>query len=79
MLFPNKLITYRESVISKFPFVLQELQEGPSSASDLYKVMSSRITGISEFMDILDCLFALNKIEFDVEEGVLRYVDRNSV
>lgn len=79
MLFPNKLITYRESVISKFPFVLQELQEGTSSASDLYKAMSGRITGISEFMDILDCLFALNKIEFDVEEGVLRYVDRNSV
>ena len=79
MLLPNKLITYRESVISKFPFVLQELQEGTSSASDLYKAMSGRITGISEFMDILDCLFALNKIEFDVEEGVLRYVDRNSV
>jgi len=79
MLFPNKLITYRESVISKFPFVLQELQEGPSSVSDLYKVMSSRITGISEFMDILDCLFALNRIEFDAEEGVLRYVERNSV
>lgn len=79
MLFPNKLITYRESVISKFPFVLQELQEGTSFASDLYKAMSGRITGISEFMDILDCLFALNKIEFDVEEGVLRYVERNSV
>jgi len=79
MLFPNKLITYRESVISKFPFVLQELQEGTSSASDLYKAMSGRITGISEFMDILDCLFALNKIEFDVEEGVLRYVERSSV
>jgi len=79
MLFPNKLITYKESVISKFPYVLQELQEGPSSASDLYKAMSDRITGIGEFMDVLNCLFALNRIEFDEEKEVLRCVERNSV
>lgn len=79
MLFPNKLITYKESVISKFPYALQELQEGPSSVSDLYKAMSDRVTGISEFMDVLDCLFALNRIEFDEEEEVLRCVERNSV
>ena len=65
--------------ISKFPYVLQELQEGPSSVSDLYKVMSDRVTGISEFMDVLDCLFALNRIDFDKEEEVLRCVERNSV
>lgn len=79
MLFPNKLITYRESVISKFPYVLQMLQEGPMPASELYKSLSGSITGVSEFMDVLDCLFALNRIEFDEEEEVLRCVERNSV
>ena len=77
MLFPNKLITYRESVISKFPYVLQLLQEDPMPASELYKTLSGSLTGISEFMDVLDCLFALNRIEFDEEEEVLRCVERN--
>lgn len=77
MLFPNKLFTYRESVISKFPLALQELLDGPVAVGDLYKTLSGHLSGISEFMDLMDCLFALNKIEFDEEEKVLRCVEGN--
>ena len=75
MLFPNKLFTYSESVISKLPIILIELQWESISAVELYKRLADRLTGVSEYLDALDCLYALRKIEFDEEEGVLRYVD----
>ena len=75
MLFPNKLFTYSESVISKLPIILIELQRESISAVELYKRVADRLTGVSEYLDALDCLYALRKIEFDEEEGVLRYVD----
>ena len=73
MLFPNKLFTYSESVISKFPIILNELSE-PLQVAELYKRVASRLSGVSEYLDALDCLYALGKIELDEEEGVLRYV-----
>lgn len=75
MLFPNKLFTYSESVISKLPIILIELQRESISAVELYKRLADRLTGVSEYLDALDCLYALRKIEFAEEEGVLRYVD----
>ncbi len=77
MLFPNKLFTYSESIISKFPLALQLLQESPMAVVDLYKALNKQLSGVSEFMDLMDCLFALNKIEFDEEEEVLHYVEGN--
>lgn len=74
MLFPNKLLTYNESVISKFPFILDELIVSPISVSDLYKQVADRLSGVSEYLDALDCLYALGKIEFNEERGVLCYV-----
>ncbi len=74
MLFPNKLFTYSESVISKFPIILSELQQESISAVDLYKHVADRLSGVSEYLDALDCLYALRKIEFDEEKGVLRFV-----
>ena len=79
MLFPNKLFTYRESVISKFPIALQLLQEGPMTVGDLYKALHTHLSGVSEFMDLMDCLYALNKIRFEEEEGVLCYAKGNSL
>ena len=39
---------------------------------ELYKKMKNKVGSLNEFMEILDCLYVLNKIE--LEEGVLRYV-----
>ena len=75
MLFPNKLFTYRESVISKFPLALQLLQDSPMAVGDLYKALNKQLCGVSEFMGLMDCLYALNKIDFDEEEEVLRCVE----
>lgn len=77
MKLPNKVITYKESIIAKFPAVLNVLRAQELSPSELYKKVKSKVDDIGEFMEILDCLYALGKIELDERKGVLRYVARN--
>ncbi len=74
MLLPNKLIPYDQSVLPKLPVILKELKGNPKSVHELYKRVIKKMTGVSEFIDALDCLYALGKIEFDEKEEVLRYV-----
>ncbi|MEG1926415.1 MAG: hypothetical protein RR415_11795 [Ruthenibacterium sp.] len=76
MKFPSKVTPYKESVLVKFPVVLNLLQESNMTVPELYKKMKSRVSGASELVEILDCLYALGKIEID-DEGVLRYVTEN--
>ena len=61
ILFPNKLITYNESVISKIPMILEIIERGPIGIKDLYHRVAPKLTGVNEYMDVLDCLYALNK------------------
>ena len=74
MKFPSKVTPYKESIIAKFPVVLTILEKEDMTPSKLYtKVKNSKIKDIREFMEVLDCLYALNKIE--LQEEVLHYVD----
>ena len=72
MKFPSKVTPYKESIIALYPVVLSYLEKGDLSPGDLYKKIKNKVTDIREFMDILDCLYALNKIE--LREEVLHYV-----
>ena len=74
MLFPIKLCSYNESIISKFPVVLKVIKREPVAVLDLYRQVIGSMTGVNEFIDVLDCLYALHKIEYDDEKEVLRYV-----
>ena len=74
MLLPNKLISYDQSILPKLPTILKELNDGPISVHELYKRVIKKMSGVSEFIDALDCLYALGKIEFDEKEEVLCYV-----
>ena len=71
---PNKVITDKESTISKFPAVLSCLKEQDMSPASLYKKVKSKVEDIGEYIDILDCLYALGKIELIEHLGVLHYV-----
>ena len=66
MKFPSKVTPYKASILSKFPTVLSVLET---------ENMKSKVADVGEFLEILDCLFALGRIELNEEEGVLRYVD----
>ncbi len=72
MKFPSKVTSYKESSVFLFPVVLKQLEEKDLTPSELYKKMKKKVSGIQEFIEILDCLYALNKIELVGE--VLHYV-----
>lgn len=75
MLLPDKLFTYSESVLSKFPLILDIIKKRPIKVKELYVVVNEKVSGTSEFLDVLDCLYALGKVEYDSKEEVLRYVE----
>lgn len=75
---PSKVTPYKESTIAKFPIILSFLERNDMTPNKLYaKVKKSKIKDIEEFVEVLDCLYAMNKIELRGE--VLHYVDRSSV
>ena len=75
MILPSKVTSYRNSVLAKFPLVLAPLTQERLSPLALYGKVKSQVDAVGEFMEILDCLFALGKVELDEESGALRYVD----
>ncbi len=77
MKFPSKFVTYKDSLISKFPLFLTFLKECDHSIPELYNHVKSKVNGYQEFMDVLDCLFILGKIDFDESEEVIHYVKEN--
>ena len=78
MKIPSKVTPYKESTISKFPIILSLLEQNDMTPNELYaKVKKSKVKDIAEFVEVLDCLYAMNKIE--IREEVLHYVDRSSM
>ncbi len=76
MKFPNKVTPYKKSIFPKLPSILVLIQEKDYTVTTLYECVSDRLT-INEFIDVLDCLFALGKITLRNE--VLHYVKRDSI
>ena len=74
MKLPSKVTAYKDSVLAKIPLVLQKLQSGDMHVLELYKQTKKQYSCISEYFDVLDCLYALNKIEYFEQERVLHYV-----
>lgn len=75
MKLPNKLFAYNESIISKFPIVLKEVEKNRSiSFYALYINVINKFDDISEFLQTLDCLYALGKISYDYKLRRISYV-----
>ncbi len=74
MRLPSKIVSYGESVISKFSPVLSVLQDGDMGIFTLYEITMKHFSSIEEFVDTLDCLFALQRVRYDVDRKVLCYV-----
>ncbi len=73
MRLPNKVISYNDSIISKFPIILNILKDKDCSITELYEQVKSA-WDIEGYIDALDSLFALGKIEIDEDTRRLRYV-----
>lgn len=77
MLFPSKVISYNESILSKLPLVLHYLERGPQKISNVYKYMRSKGTDATELFEILDCLYALGRIDMNGDN--LLIIDREGM
>ncbi len=77
MKLPNKIIKFEDSILAKLPIILSVLEIENKSITELYNEVKNEVDSIADFTDILCCLYALNKIEFDESSGGLRYVERN--
>jgi hypothetical protein len=71
--FPSKVTPYQASILAKFPAVLSSLEAEDLRPDELYKKVKSKVTDVGEFLEILDCLYALGKIELREEGGMLHY------
>lgn len=75
MRFPSKVTSYKESTIALFPVVLSQLEKKDLTPSELYKKLKNKVSGVQEYLEILDCLYALDKIELEGE--MIHYVERD--
>lgn len=73
MRLPNKVISYNGSIISKFPVILTTLQERDYSVIELYEKIKASLD-IEDFIDALDSLYALGKIEINDDTRRICYV-----
>lgn len=74
MRYPNKITSYKESVLKQFPIILNELEKKDMTIIELLKKTKKKFSNTFEFIEVLDCLFALHKIELNEETGRLYYV-----
>jgi len=74
MKLPNKVTSYKESVLGKLTVLLDILSAKDSSLIELYLNTKQHFSDTSEFIDTVDCLFALNKLEYNEDLEVLHYV-----
>ena len=74
MKLPSKITSYKESVLSKFPPILLVLQTADLSMVSLYEATETYFSNKEEFIDTLDCLYALHRVIYDTEREVLHYV-----
>ena len=74
MKLPIKITSYSESVISKFPPILLVLENSDIGIVALYEATMKNFSNVEEFLDTLDCLFALRKIRYDADREVICYV-----
>ncbi len=75
MRLPSKLFSYDNSVLSCFPIVLSTLKVKPTPVFELYQLVSNKVENVAEFLEVLDALYLLNKIDLDHKTGALYYVD----
>ena len=74
MRFPNKITSYNESILSKFYPILSALSRQDMPVYSLYYKIKQYFPSVCDYIDALDCLFAMGKIALDEEKGILRYV-----
>ncbi|RDY22599.1 hypothetical protein CHF27_012540 [Romboutsia maritimum] len=77
MIIPNKVVSYKESIIFKMLKIISLKSERRISINDLYKKVSKFYDSIDEFIYSLDTLYLLNCIDVDFDKGEVIYANRD--
>jgi hypothetical protein len=74
MSFPNKFISFDQSILSKIGHLIIDETEF-IELSELIKLKLGKFEDIGEFVLALDVLYTLGKIELDEIKGLIKYVN----
>lgn len=74
MRLPNKITTFNESVLSKFSLILRSVENNNIPVLELYNSVKAEIEDVDTFLEVLDCLYVLGKIDFNEQERTICYV-----
>lgn len=70
MQLPNKLYSYKNSTLSLIPKVLKEIGDSNVLVSDLYQKMKPELNDPTDFISVMDCLYALRAIDLNEDREV---------
>jgi len=79
MKMPSKVNPFSDSVIALFAPILENLEERDMTPHELLESTRTKVSEISIFLDALDCLYKLGKIEIPEDTEVLRYVKTDNM
>ena len=66
MQLPNKLYSYKNSTLALIPIVLSKLKDGPMpAAAALFQALRPSLQEPTDFLSVMDCLFALRAIDLN--------------
>lgn len=72
---PNKIISVADSLIWKLPYIIDIVKKGDIAVEELFSSVMHRFEDASEFILCLDALYLLDRIEFDDNAEVIKYVN----
>lgn len=70
MQLPNKLYSYKKSALAQVPIVLAAIKNEPVPVVDLYKQIRPLLDDATDFMSVMDCLYALGATDINDEGEV---------
>ena len=71
MQLPNKLYSYKNSTLALMPVVLKEIKQNPMPVESLYIRVKPVLKDPTDFMSVMDCLYALRAVDINDEGEVL--------
>lgn len=74
MIYPNKNIQFKESILNRMLPILTYRSYGNIGIIELYNLVIQDFESIDQFILSLDVLFALGAIQFNDENQTLTYV-----
>ncbi|MCT7677462.1 ABC-three component system middle component 7 [Lactobacillus iners] len=71
MQLPNKLYPYEKSTLATLPVVLKIIKSGKTNVKDIFQSTLNSLDEPTDFLSVMDCLYALNAI-YMTDEGEVK-------